>query len=151
MADAHAGLTAQATWAGGGSPFAVGHKKLGMWLFIVSDALTFGALLVAYCYVRNANDWPTPFDFFPAIIFSSVMTLVLRQGLKVAVVGLVLGTVGALALNRFIESLLFGVSSRDPATFVAVPLVLGVVAVAACFIPARRATRVDPMVVLRAD
>ena len=69
MSDAHAGLAAEATWTGGGSPFAVGHKKLGMWLFIVSDALTFGALIVAYCYVRNANDWPTPFDFFPAIIF----------------------------------------------------------------------------------
>jgi predicted permease len=81
----------------------------------------------------------------------SVMALVLRQGLKVAVVGLFLGTVGALALSRFIESLLFRVSSFDPITFAAVPAVLAVVAVAACFIPARRATRVDPMVVLKAD
>ncbi len=81
----------------------------------------------------------------------SVMTLVLRQGLMLAVVGLSLGTLGALALNRFIESFLFGVSSLDPATFAAVPVVLALVAVAACFIPARRATRVDPMVVLKAD
>ena len=81
----------------------------------------------------------------------SVMTLVLRQGLMLAVIGLSLGTLGALALNRFIESFLFGVSSLDPATFAAVPAVLALVAVAACFIPARRATRVDPMVVLKAD
>ena len=87
MSDAHAELTAEATWAGGGSPFAVGHKKLGMWLFIVSDALTFGALIMAYCYVRNANDWPTPFDFYPAIIFSTVMTLVLLSSSLTMVFG----------------------------------------------------------------
>jgi len=80
-----------------------------------------------------------------------VMSLVLRQGAKVALVGLFLGTAGAFALTRFIDSLLFGVSSLDPVTFVAVPAVLAAVAVAACFIPARRATRVDPMTVLRAD
>ena len=87
MADAHADLTAEATWQGGGSPFAVGHKKLGMWLFIVSDALTFGALLMAYSYVRVANDWPKPFDFYPAIIFSSVMTLVLLSSSLTMVFG----------------------------------------------------------------
>jgi len=70
-------VSAEATWAGGASPFGVSHKKLGMWLFIVSDALTFGALLMAYSYVRVANEWPTPFEFYPAIIFSSVMTFVL--------------------------------------------------------------------------
>ena len=66
-----------ATWQGGGSPFAVGRKKLGMWLFVISDALTFSALLVVYSYLRVANDWPKPFEFYPAIIFSSAMTLVL--------------------------------------------------------------------------
>jgi predicted permease len=81
----------------------------------------------------------------------SVMSLVLRQGLGVALIGLALGTLGALGLNRFMESLLFGVSSMDPLTFAAVPAVLAAVAVAACAIPARRATRVDPMVVLKAD
>ena len=73
----HSSAVAEASWGGGVSPFAVGHKKLGMWLFIVSDALTFSALIVAYAYVRLSNEWPTPFDFYPAIIFSSVMTLVL--------------------------------------------------------------------------
>ena len=82
---------------------------------------------------------------------NSVLALVLCQGLMVAFVGLALGTVGALALNRFIESLLFGIDALDAVTFAAVPAVLAAVAVAACLIPARRATRVDPMVVLKSD
>lgn len=87
MSDHSDAGVAEATWQGGASPFGVGHKKLGMWLFIVSDALTFGALLMAYSYVRNANDWPTPFDFFPAIIFSTVMTLVLLSSSLTMVFG----------------------------------------------------------------
>ncbi|MEZ5353490.1 MAG: cytochrome c oxidase subunit 3 [Bryobacteraceae bacterium] len=60
------------------SPFAIGSKKFGMWLFIVSDALTFATFLVCYTYVRIANpDWPTPFDFSPGIVYASAMTLVL--------------------------------------------------------------------------
>ncbi len=77
MSEAHAIATAKPTWSGGGTPFAVGHKKFGMWLFILSDTLTFSALLVAYSYVRAANDWPTPFHFYPSIVFSTLMTLVL--------------------------------------------------------------------------
>jgi len=66
-------------WAGGKSPFAVGSKKLGMWLFIVSDSLTFSALLFAYSYMRitQGADWPHPFPFYPAIVFSTAMTVVL--------------------------------------------------------------------------
>jgi cytochrome c oxidase subunit 3 len=65
-------------WQGGGSPYAVGSKKFGMWLFIISDALTFSALLVAYTYCRlSTPNWPTPFHFSPSIIFSSVMTFCL--------------------------------------------------------------------------
>src|SRR5438132_11404204 len=48
-----------------------------MWLFIMSDSLTFSALLMGYAYVRASNVWPTPFKFYPSIVFSSVMTLVL--------------------------------------------------------------------------
>ena len=77
MSEGHAAMAAEPTWQGGGTPLAVGHKKLGMWLFIVSDTLTFSALLVAYSFVRAANDWPTPFHFYPSIVFSTVMTLVL--------------------------------------------------------------------------
>lgn len=69
---------AESAWSGGGSPFAIGSKKLGMWLFIVSDAITFSALLVAYSYVRVAsNDWPRPFHFYPSIIKATVMTFFL--------------------------------------------------------------------------
>ncbi len=65
-------------WSGGGSPFAIGSKKLGMWLFIVSDTLTFSALLLTYSYSRLTNpDWPKPFPINPAIIFSTTMTVVL--------------------------------------------------------------------------
>jgi cytochrome c oxidase subunit III len=64
-------------WGGGALPYRVGHRKLGMWLFIMSDSLTFSALLIAYAYARASNVWPTPFKFYPSIIFSSVMTLVL--------------------------------------------------------------------------
>ncbi len=65
-------------WAGGASPYAVNSKKFGMWLFIISDALTFSALLVAYTYLRIATpNWPTPFHFSPSIIFSTVMTFCL--------------------------------------------------------------------------
>jgi len=68
-------ITAASPWAGGASPYATGSKKFGMWLFIVSDSLTFSALLFAYTYCRVANpDWPKPFQFFPSIIFASVMT-----------------------------------------------------------------------------
>src|SRR5204862_3090993 len=48
-----------------------------MWLFIMSDSLTFSALLMGYAYLRASNVWPTPFKFYPSIVFSSVMTLVL--------------------------------------------------------------------------
>ena len=65
-------------WGGGALPYHVGHRKLGMWLFIVSDAMTFSALLIGYSYVRASSDqWPTPFPFSPSIIFSTVMTLCL--------------------------------------------------------------------------
>jgi cytochrome c oxidase subunit 3 len=65
-------------WEGGRSPFATNSKKFGMWLFIISDALTFTALLFAYTYSRVANpNWPTPFHFNPSIIFSSIMTMCL--------------------------------------------------------------------------
>jgi len=68
----------ESPWSGGGSPFAIGSKKLGMWLFLLSDTLTFSALILAYTYSRVSNpDWPKPFPFSPAIIFSTIMTVVL--------------------------------------------------------------------------
>jgi cytochrome c oxidase subunit 3 len=78
VSDHHSEVAMDSPWSGGGSPFAVGSKKLGMWLFIVSDALTFTALLMTYSYSRLANpDWPKPFPFYPAVVFSTAMTVVL--------------------------------------------------------------------------
>lgn len=78
-----------------------------------------------------------------------VMRVVLQQALNLAVLGVAIGIVASLALTRLMSSLLFGVSATDPLTFVSVTIVLIAVALAACYIPARRAMRVDPVVALR--
>jgi putative ABC transport system permease protein len=80
---------------------------------------------------------------------SDVLKLVLRSGLSLALIGAALGVVGAFATTRVMSSLLFGVAPTDLATFTAVVAVLIVVAFVACYIPARRATKVDPLVALR--
>jgi putative ABC transport system permease protein len=82
---------------------------------------------------------------------SDVLGMILRQGMTTAVIGVVIGVVGSFATARTIESLLFGVTPTDPLTFAAVATSLIVVAALACYVPARRATKVDPMVALRSD
>jgi predicted permease len=78
-----------------------------------------------------------------------VLRFIVRQGVALSAAGAVLGILGALAATRFLASLLYGVQPDDPLTFAAVVLVLGLISVAACYIPARRAMCVDPMVALR--
>ncbi|HEV2664257.1 MAG TPA: FtsX-like permease family protein, partial [Blastocatellia bacterium] len=80
-----------------------------------------------------------------------VLKMVLRQGLKLTALGLLIGLATAYALTRYMQSLLFGVKAADPLTFAAIALLLIAVALVACWIPARRATNVDPMVALRAE
>ena len=80
---------------------------------------------------------------------AEILRLVVSQGVKLVALGGVLGLAGAFAATRWIESLLYNVPPRDPATLAGVTAVLALTALAACYIPARRATRVDPMVALR--
>jgi putative ABC transport system permease protein len=82
---------------------------------------------------------------------TDVMQLVLRQGMTLALVGVAIGAAGAFGLSRFLGSLLFEIKPSDPATFAIVTAFLVVTAFFACWIPARRAARVDPMVALRND
>ena len=80
---------------------------------------------------------------------SQVLRLVMGQGAKLALAGIAVGIAAALAMTRLMRSLLFEVNPADPLTFFGVALLLGLVALAACWIPARRATRIDPLVALR--
>lgn len=78
-----------------------------------------------------------------------VLTMILGQGLRTVLIGIAIGLAGSLALSRVVASLLFGVTATDPLTFAAVILLLVAAAMLACYLPARRAARVDPMVALR--
>jgi ABC-type antimicrobial peptide transport system permease subunit len=75
--------------------------------------------------------------------------MVLKQGVIITAIGMVLGLVCAIGLSRVVASMLYGVSATDPLTFLFITLLLSVVALAACYIPARRATKVDPVIAIR--
>ena len=79
------------------------------------------------------------------------LRMILGQGLRTIVTGVAIGIAGALALTRTVESLLFGVTATDPLTFGGVTFLIVGAALLACYIPARRATKVDPMVALRSE
>ncbi len=99
-------------WSGGASPYAIGSKKLGMWLFIVSDAITFSALLIAYSFVRVGSEhWPMPFEW-PSILNATVMTAVLLSSsltMVMAVRGAKLGSRGAV-VGWLLATMLGGVA-----------------------------------------
>jgi len=78
-----------------------------------------------------------------------VQMMVLREGMRLVAIGVLAGTAIALAASGTVESMLFAIGARDAVTFVTVPAILTVVATAACWVPARRVTRVDPAVALR--
>ncbi len=82
---------------------------------------------------------------------STVLRLILGEGMKMAMFGIVVGVVAAAGLTRLMSQLIFGVSAADPVTFAAVIIILTTVAFAACFVPARRAMRVDPIIALRSE
>jgi putative ABC transport system permease protein len=78
-----------------------------------------------------------------------IFKLVVGHGLALTLIGFAIGLVGAFALSRLLNSLLFGVTATDPATYAVISLVLLTATFAACYLPARRATRVDPVIALR--
>ena len=80
-----------------------------------------------------------------------VIRLILKQGLALTLIGVAAGVLGALAAARAMSGLLYGVTATDPATFVAISLLLAIVAMLACYLPARRAARVEPMAALRSE
>jgi putative ABC transport system permease protein len=81
----------------------------------------------------------------------SLLKLVLGQGLWLAAIGIAIGIAGAMILTRVLETLLFGISTRDPMTFLGVTILLLIAALIACYAPARRAARADPLAALRAE
>ena len=82
---------------------------------------------------------------------AEVIRLVLRQGIILTTIGIACGIAGAAAVTRYLEAMLFDLTPLDPMTFIAVSLMFALVAMIASFVPARRATKVDPMVALRCE
>jgi ABC-type antimicrobial peptide transport system permease subunit len=80
-----------------------------------------------------------------------IVRLVLVQGLTLALIGIIVGASGAYGVSRLVKKLLFGVSPTDVVTYVSVAAVIGVVALVACLVPARRALRIDPLTAIRGD
>jgi ABC-type antimicrobial peptide transport system permease subunit len=81
----------------------------------------------------------------------AILVLIVGHGLSVTLAGVTLGLIGAFALTRFMQTLLFGVTAADPVTFGGIALVLTAVALAASYLPARRAARIDPVISLRSE
>jgi len=82
---------------------------------------------------------------------AALLSLVLSRGFLLTIGGVLIGLLGALALTRFLSGFLYGITSTDPLTFAVVSLVLAAISVLASYLPARRATRVDPLIALRAE
>ena len=129
-----------------------GHRAVMLYLCIFAGVGLFLAALglygvLAYNVARRTREIGIRMALGAQM--AEVMRLILGQGLALVAVGGVIGITVALASGRVLRAYLFGVSSTDPATFIAVALVLATVALFACWLPARRAARVNPMEALR--
>jgi len=128
-------------------------ERFNMWLMAVFgvSALLLAAIgiygLMAYSVEQRTQEIGIRLALGASA--NQVKNMVVAQGFRLAVIGVVIGTASALALTRFIASVLYGVEAKDPIVFAAAPAVLALVALLAAWIPARRASRVDPIVALR--
>jgi ABC-type antimicrobial peptide transport system permease subunit len=131
----------------------VSRQKFNMWVMTVFGgcALLLAAIgiygLMAYSVEQRTQEIGIRLALGAQA--SEVRRMVVAQGMALALAGLVIGLAGAFGLARFITSFLFGVTARDPFVFAAVPLLLALVALLAVWVPARRASRVDPLIALR--
>jgi len=134
---------------------AVARQRFTMYLAGIFAAialiLSLGGLyaVVSYSVAERVHELGVRFALgaTPGIL----LRLVLADGIRLVMVGVIIGLAGAFALGRFLETQLFGVTAYDPRTFLTVPLLLIAAALAGCLIPARRATRIDPMTALRSE
>lgn len=119
--------------------------------FFAASALLLGAIgtygVLAYAVSQRTHEMGIRMALGAET--TNILGLVMRWGGKLIILGVAIGIAAALLASRLLSSLLYGVTATDPLTFLLVPLVLVAVAVAACYIPARRATKVDPMIALR--
>lgn len=130
-------------------------RRFQMWMFIVFAGLALGLAAVGLygllAYIVSA--WTREIGIRMALgaQITDVLRMVIKQGLVLAGLGAVIGLIAAGALSRLMSNLVFGVKTLDPLTYVATSATLVLVAVCACYIPARRAAKVDPMVALRCE
>jgi putative ABC transport system permease protein len=128
-------------------------QRFNMWLMTVFgvSALLLAAIgiygLMAYSVEQRTQEIGIRLALGASV--ASVKNMIVRQGMVLAVAGIVIGLASAFGLARVMQTLLFGVTVRDPAVFIGVPLLLLVVAFFAVWLPAQRASRVDPIVALR--